>query len=160
LSKESIEQPIRSVVKKNYGSPHAPHPLPPHGIGRPCLPLACLISPRAWGAGAEILYAAYSGASCSRRTGFPALRVGWAGPISEFCSDLILLFSSMRGYVPRHTPYTGLFSLRSPSCLAQAHRCLSSLQSYRGTARSWGQLLRASFLGQIRIAQIIPVEIV
>jgi hypothetical protein len=31
-------------------------------------------------------------------------------------------------------PHAGLFSLRSPSCLAQAHRCLSSLQSHRGTA--------------------------
>jgi hypothetical protein len=54
----------------------------------------------------------------------------------------------------------GLFSLRSPSCLAQAHTCLSSLQSYRGTASSWGQLLRGSFLGQIRITQIIPIKIV
>jgi hypothetical protein len=54
----------------------------------------------------------------------------------------------------------GLFSLRSSSCLAQAHRCFSSLQSHRGTASSWGQSLRGSFLGLIRIAQIIPVEIV
>jgi hypothetical protein len=57
-------------------------------------------------------------------------------------------------------PDGGLFSLRSPSCLAQAHRCLSSLQSHRGTASSWGQSLRGSFLGLIRIAQIIPIEIV
>jgi hypothetical protein len=62
---------------------------------------------------------------------------------------------------PLYRPHqTGLINLRSPSCLPQTHVCLSSLQSLSGTASSWDQSLRWSFLGQIRIAQIIPVGFV
>jgi hypothetical protein len=61
---------------------------------------------------------------------------------------------------------TGRVSLRA-SVRKSSHRALSRrshllvpLESPSGTASSYGQLLRGSFLGQIQIAQIIPVEIV
>jgi hypothetical protein len=63
-------------------------------------------------------------------------------------------------HISMHSLHRGLINLWSPSCLSQAHRCLFSLQSLSGTASSWGQSLRGSFLGQIQIAQIIPVGIV
>jgi hypothetical protein len=45
----------------------------------------------------QFLYAAYSGAPCPRRTGFSAVRAGWARPISEgvrkFFLFILFIFS-------------------------------------------------------------------
>jgi hypothetical protein len=71
-----------------------------------------------------------------------------------YLDDCIVLATSrpVVGLFLVETSNSGLINLRSPSCLPQAHRCLFSLQTLSSTASSWGQSLRGSFLGQIRIA--------